>query len=473
MIILLVLRTALVESRNIPALKAFQQIDSKTRLEWVNSLGLHPEVEDGIVHEAHATGGYVGESPLSMAGAYNAFATGGYYIKPYSFTKVEYNDGSEPYEYKYTMNRVMSEETAWMMTNVLISVAKGTGFVNYYVNGVTYAGKSGTTNLSQEDLAYWGLNSKSVSDLWAVGYTDKYTIATWYGYDSLKEGHNTFGSGQNYRIFTAVAKGVFTEQSNFPQPEGVVAIETEKGCYEACLPSEFTPASMRTTEYYKKGYEPTIVSDRYAKLDDVTNLKATVKGNQVELTWTAIKTPHALDKEYLYAYFKNAYKNEDWAISEAEYRYNENLSSMGTIEYIVYEKVNGKLNRIAATGDNKITVKSTSTSPTYVVQTGYTLYGANRSDGATVGVSGVQVNDIVTAIQNVKTAKVSVGDTKLTNENKIATVSVNGVAISSSRVSYEYKLDNTKASGDTYKLSVKVIYNNKTVDTFTIDITVE
>ena len=121
----------------------------------------------------------------------------------------------------------MSEETAWMITDVLISVARGTGFSGYYVNGVTYAGKSGTTNLSQEDLSYWGLGSSAVADLWAVGYTDKYTIATWYGYDTLKDGHNVFGSGQNYRIFTAVAKGVFTEQSSFPQPAGVVAVETE------------------------------------------------------------------------------------------------------------------------------------------------------------------------------------------------------------------------------------------------------
>ena len=467
------MRTSLVESRNIPALKAFQAIDSKTRLEWISNLGLHPELEGGIIHEAHATGGYNGESPLSLAGAYNAFATKGYYIEPYSVTKVEYNDGSEPFEYKYEMKKVMSEETAWMITNVLISVARGTGFSGYYVNGVTYAGKSGTTNLSQADLAYWGLTNKSVADLWAVGYTDKYTIATWYGYDSLKDGHNTFGSGQNYRIFTAVAKGVFTEQSSFPKPAGVVAVETEIGCYEACLPSEFTPADMRMTEYYKKGYEPGITSDRFAKLSNVTNLKSSVSGDKVTLTWDAIKTPHAIDLDYQKAYMANAYKKSDWGETAATNAYNENLARLGTIIYNVYEQVGDKLTLIKSTDKTELTIEATTVDPTYVVKTSYTVFKDNMSDGVSTKVTGVKVKDIIVATQSIKTATVLPTDTTLANESKIATVTVNGLPADSTKVTYNYKLDNTKKDGDTYKLTVKVLYDKEVVDTFTINITVK
>jgi hypothetical protein len=42
--------------------------------------------EDGIMHEAHALGGYNGESPLSLSAAYSTFASGGYYTKPFTFT---------------------------------------------------------------------------------------------------------------------------------------------------------------------------------------------------------------------------------------------------------------------------------------------------------------------------------------------------------------------------------------------------
>ena len=465
------MRVSLIDSRNIPALKAFQMVGNQKRVEWIKSLGLHPEMDDGFIHEAHAIGGYVGESPLSLAGAYNAFATGGYYIKPYSFTKVEYNDGSDPYEYKYTMNRVMSEETAWMMTCILFDVSAGSGFTRYYVNGVDYAGKSGTTNLSKEDLKVWGLNSNAVADLWAVGYTSKYTIATWYGYDSLEQGHNTFGSGQNYRIFTAIARGIFTEQSSFNMPDGVVRIKTEKGCYEECLPSEFTPEDLIVNEFYKKGYEPTIVSDRFAKLATPTNLKASVKNSGIELTWDAIPTPNQLNMDYLTNYFQAAYEHDDWGYNAAVERYNENMTRLGTVVYNVYEEINGELKLVKTTSDTSITVKPISKNPTYVVKAKYSNYEPPISDGITVKVSGM-TGDIIVATQNVKEVSVKELDSKIDNENKIATVTVNGIAVDSSKVTYQYTLDKSKVPGQTYNLSVKVLYNNKEVDTFTIKVTV-
>ena len=466
------MRDALVDSRNIPALKAFQMVGNQKRVEWIKSLGLHPEMDDGFIHEAHSIGGYVGESPLSLAGAYNAFATGGYYIKPYSFTKVEYNDGTEPYEYKYTMDRVMSPETAWMMTNVLVSVMNGSGFGKYYVNGVSYAAKSGTTNLSKADLQAWGLNSKAVADLWAVGYTDKYTIATWYGYDSLEEGHNTFGSGQNYRIFTAIARGVFTEQSNFPRPAGVVTAKTELGCYEACLATEYTPANLINEEYYKKGYEPTVVSDRFAKLPTPTNLKASVKDNKIELKWDAIPTPNSLNMDYLNQYFMDAYEHDDWGTNAALQRYNENTEILGSVIYNVYEEVNGELKLYKKTSDNFMTVKPTRQNPTYVVKASYSLYEPPISDGVSIKVNGVSVFDLITATQNIKEASVKELDSKIPNENKIATVTVNGVAAQSNKVTYQYTLDKSKVPGQKYDLSVKVLYDGDEVDTFTIKITV-
>ena len=52
------LRRALSASRNIPALKAFQQVDNKKIIEFVQSLGIEPEIENGMIHEAHSIGAY-------------------------------------------------------------------------------------------------------------------------------------------------------------------------------------------------------------------------------------------------------------------------------------------------------------------------------------------------------------------------------------------------------------------------------
>lgn len=390
------IRTALIDSVNITAIKAFQSTGNQDKINWIQSMGLHPELEGGMLHEAHALGGYTGENPLAMAAAYNTFATGGYYIEPYSFTKIEYLDSDiEPFEYKYKMTRVMSEETAYIMTNLLISVAQGTGFNDYYVNGVTYAGKSGTTNFTDETLAIWHLPSKAVPDLWAVGYTNKYSIAVWHGYDKISsEYYNTFGSGENYRLFTAVAKGVFKEQSNFKMPAGVVRVEVEKGWYEATLPSEFTPKDQRTFEYFKKGTEPTTVSDTYNTLSNISNLEAekSADNKEVTLKWNGIKTPNAINLEYLRSYFGSVYHDLEYAEKDTMNRYNYNLNVLGTIIYEIYEQdEDGTLTLVTSTDETEITLTPTKPDVTYVVKTSYTKFKANRSDGISISISNMDV----------------------------------------------------------------------------------
>lgn len=68
-------------------------------------------------------------------------------------------------------------------------------------------------------------------------------------------------------------------------PSSVVAVTVEKETWPAKLPSEYTPDDMKLTEYFKKGTQPTEVSERYAKLPDVTNLKSSKTTGGYKLTW--------------------------------------------------------------------------------------------------------------------------------------------------------------------------------------------
>ena len=63
------MRQALVESRNVPAVKTFQSVDNEKIKDFVTKLGLHPELNpnNGKIYEAEAIGGYNGEYPLSVA----------------------------------------------------------------------------------------------------------------------------------------------------------------------------------------------------------------------------------------------------------------------------------------------------------------------------------------------------------------------------------------------------------------------
>ena len=142
-------RQALVRSRNIPALKAFQSLNKNSVTNFVKGLGLHPE---NPLHESHAIGGYTGESPLSLSAAYAAFGNKGVYNEPYSFTKVVYINSGEIYKRKLNSNEVMSEETAYMVYSMLNDTAKYVMSYLYNTNGTTYGAKTGTTNYTSEHI---------------------------------------------------------------------------------------------------------------------------------------------------------------------------------------------------------------------------------------------------------------------------------------------------------------------------------
>ena len=59
------LKKALAESRNIPAVKAFQAVDNEKIKEFVLNLGMTPEIDsEGKLHEAHALGAFNGTNPV-------------------------------------------------------------------------------------------------------------------------------------------------------------------------------------------------------------------------------------------------------------------------------------------------------------------------------------------------------------------------------------------------------------------------
>ena len=94
------MRTALIESRNIPALKAFQEVyaeDPDYISDFVHSLGI--DYGDNLYESASIGGLAKGISPIEMSAAYAAFGRGGYYIEPYSFTKATLTETGEVFEY--------------------------------------------------------------------------------------------------------------------------------------------------------------------------------------------------------------------------------------------------------------------------------------------------------------------------------------------------------------------------------------
>ena len=73
------------------------------------------------------------------------------------------------------------------------------------------------------------------------------------------------------------------------------------------LPSDYTPASFISTELFKKGTEPSEVSDRFSQLSNPTNGQAEVNGTQINISWNEIKKPNAIDETHLQGHFSKYY----------------------------------------------------------------------------------------------------------------------------------------------------------------------
>ena len=167
------MREALVQSRNVPAIRALQAVGIKRATSFLDGLGISQKqpytLQNGIAL-------YI--SPLQVSAAYAAFANGGTYYKPYYISSITTQDGSVK-QFNPKGKRAMNKATAYMITDMLKGVftdSQGSA-TDARLDGVNQAGKTGTTN-------YPGNSSQSgVMDSWMAGYTKNYSIAVWTGYD--------------------------------------------------------------------------------------------------------------------------------------------------------------------------------------------------------------------------------------------------------------------------------------------------
>ena len=373
------LHEALKHSRNIPAVKAFQSVSNTKIQEFVKNLGLTPDVSNGLINETHALGGYENETPMTLAAAYAAISNGGYYIEPHSFTKIEYIDTDETYEVKPITRRAMSDSTSYMLTKILEDTSSYA--IGRSVNGVNYAGKSGTNNLDSETIDKFNYPSNAIKDKWIASFNDSYAITVWYGYEELTKDYYMTVNNYNIKdVFQTIAKSAYTKKSTWEQPDSVVKVTVEDGLPTAMLASEFTPKNKQVTAYFKKGFEPTETSKRYSQLDNVTNLNYDTNTNT--LSWNAITTPDFINSEYIGSLFSQLYSDEKTRKNEINDFLAYNKKNIGTIVYNVYIKDNnGNLNLITTTSNTSFTYPITGTT-TFVVKTSYTIFKNNMSSGA-------------------------------------------------------------------------------------------
>ena len=220
------LQYALQQSRNVPAVETLNKVGLDRAKNFLNGLGInYPSIHysNAISSNTTESDKKYGASSEKMAAAYAAFANGGTYYKPMYIHKVVFSDGSEK-EFSNVGTRAMKETTAYMMTDMMKTVLTYGIGRNAYLAWLPQAGKTGTSNYTDEEIEKYIKNTGYVApDELFAGYTRKYSMAVWTGYSNRLTPILGDGLTVAARVYRAMMS--YHAQNNHPgdwtMPEGL------------------------------------------------------------------------------------------------------------------------------------------------------------------------------------------------------------------------------------------------------------
>ncbi|MED4753110.1 PBP1A family penicillin-binding protein [Brevibacillus choshinensis] len=258
-------REALRMSWNIPAIKTYLKVGIPTALEYVKKMGITTLVDADNYASTGVIGGLTyGTTVEEMTNAYATFANHGSFVDAYLIDHIEDSQGKVIYKHEAQPIQVYSEQTAYLITDMMRSVVNagtGTHIRKYVPKKVDVAGKTGTTNSS--------------NDLWFVGYTPELSMGVWVGFDEPYP----MPDADKYVpmvVWGKIMKDIIANQPNlsppddkFQKPDGIVSatVDSKSGL----LPSELSKeAGHVITDLFNRRFVPTKVDDTHQKARIVT-----------------------------------------------------------------------------------------------------------------------------------------------------------------------------------------------------------
>ncbi len=252
------LRAALANSYNVPAVKALEFVGLEGLLAMADRLGVvslrHPEQycpeypypappDYGL---SLTLGG--GETTLlEMAGAYAVFANGGVRIPPTAISHIENANGELLADYRNRPGgRVVSAQHAYLLTHILSD----------YAARCPAFGCPNTLQLDDRRAAAKTGTTTDYRDAWTVGYTPELVTGVWVGNSDnspMDRVAGSRGAGPIWKAFmTRALAQLGIPPSDFARPAGIVEMEI---CADTgAQPSPACP--NRRTEIFAEGQPP-------------------------------------------------------------------------------------------------------------------------------------------------------------------------------------------------------------------------
>jgi penicillin-binding protein 1A len=209
------LRRALEQSINVPAVKLHDLVGGKRVVDFARRCGIQTQIPTW----PSIALGSADLVPLEVAAAYSTLANQGTHISPYRMEKVTTQDGQILLQHFPATYSATTPAVAYVLTHMMEGVVDHGTAYDIHDLPLDIAGKTGTTD--------------DFSDAWFVGYTPRYTILTWIGYDVKR----SLGGGMSGAVAalpmwrTIVEEGLATgwlqKGETFQPPPGVLLRDVE------------------------------------------------------------------------------------------------------------------------------------------------------------------------------------------------------------------------------------------------------
>ena len=294
------LKEAVERSLNTPAISTLQDVIDKIGLDgvrsYLQSLGFscvknNPELVD--IQYAIGGSNFI-VSCEELAAAHSVMMNGGYYIQPHAITRIEFNNGNEPYEANFAKNQVVSSATAFMISDLMRYAVEGPNFNYMEVLQRNYPvyGKTGTTDWGSEGLQY-NIPQGAIKDKWMVSETTMYTTAVWVGYEKgVKDADTYFSSAKSQlnipgKISSLILSALTDDQNPaaVAQPDDVTSITHILATFPYASPIENMDPAYITTGYIQKD-NATLVSPETTEINELSSFNASLsEDGTLNISW--------------------------------------------------------------------------------------------------------------------------------------------------------------------------------------------
>ena len=243
-------RRALIYSYNLPAVRAFEALGTRTGVAYAEKMGISTITPEELDNLSLTLGGFhLGVTAVDMAQAYSVLANLGLKVDLHTIERIIDRQGNTLYEFKAEPEKVLSPQAAFLVNDILQE------FVTAYLGRELridrqVAAKTGTTN-------DW-------RDVYLVAYTPNLVASFWMGYDEPRMG----SIEQGWRYSTKILREVFLEVfknleiKEFEQPEGIVRLSV---CDKSGLrpTSDCSAAGTVISDYFIASQVPTAACDMH------------------------------------------------------------------------------------------------------------------------------------------------------------------------------------------------------------------